>query len=589
MKKQIAIVILVFISLLLATSLAAAQQFTPGFTVTFAPVNPYPDQRVLVTVQAQDYEQNKENLGQVDYLLKNPVTSDDDIIISGSLVFDENGLASFDFLAPSAQDTYDLLLTLTYAEDAVFQQKFALVVETALPDSVATVFAGLGLFVSVMIIMAVGTEVVIEFLKTIMGFKTKPTAMQALEQLRTEIPGAIAGLGIDPSRQKDLEKLLKGVTQAVKSFENPEEMSSAILAGDFRQAYESLETLKGANVSNFEKLRAEALRYLQQAFDLLYQRLPASEAWVRPHQKVLMDKISSLKKDEALKDLDAFGEFKKIQSAITKHTSQITAEWVMEQTNTYLESGRKIVNDRLEEDVIKTLKGLGISDKSLDVLRQALNEHLDQVEDLAHDKVASYALTVRNLLGALEARRNEIQSPGRKIWRSLRESQQPIGWLLLWFLLFGILIAWPVLRVMQVFGMIPALLIVLAVALALGLLAVGLTYLVAHKIEQNKADLELIAKDAPQYVRAEKIERTLGFFLRFVLERVFNAILGRESDIRAAIRYGQIDPEILSVQLIQRQCAQIEFALAAVEKSQVIGLQKLLKRLHKGLHKLAAV
>jgi hypothetical protein len=71
-----------------------------------------------------------------------------------------------------------------------------------------------------------------------------------------------------------------------------------------------------------------------------------------------------------------------------------------------------------------------------------------------------------------------------------------------------------------------------------------LTYLIARRIEQNKANLELIAKDAPQYVRAEKIERTLGFFLRFVLERVFNAILGRESDIRAAIRYGQIDPLI---------------------------------------------
>ena len=82
------------------------------------------------------------------------------------------------------------------------------------PDTftnIENVLGTLGVFSAFMLILAVGTEVTLDSLKVIAGFKSKPTAMETVNQLRTWLPGSLEELGASETAVSKLKLTLNAM------------------------------------------------------------------------------------------------------------------------------------------------------------------------------------------------------------------------------------------------------------------------------------------------------------------------------------------------------------------------------------------
>ncbi len=84
----------------------------------------------------------------------------------------------------------------------------------AKPDTftnIENVLGTLGVFSAFMLILAVGAEVTIDSLKVIAGFKSKPTAMETVNQLRSWLPGSLEELGAGEAAVSKLKLTLNAM------------------------------------------------------------------------------------------------------------------------------------------------------------------------------------------------------------------------------------------------------------------------------------------------------------------------------------------------------------------------------------------
>ena len=107
--------------------------------------------------------------------------------------------------------------------------------ESNLPDDLARVFAGLGIFFAIMAIVAVGTEVVIDTFKVALGFKSKVTATEGLEKMEKYMPGQLASLGVSPEQLAQFKTTAADMRATLSSYLKPVEdltaAKSSIQAG----------------------------------------------------------------------------------------------------------------------------------------------------------------------------------------------------------------------------------------------------------------------------------------------------------------------------------------------------------------------
>jgi hypothetical protein len=94
--------------------------------------------------------------------------------------------------------------------------------------------------------------------------------------------------------------------------------------------------------------------------------------------------------------------------------------WLDLQTDNFLEGGRAQVEQALKDNVLTTLRDLGFPTSLVDTFEAEIKDTLDHAQRLAGLQARTYTESVKNLLLAVEERRQEMQSPARKVWRNLR-------------------------------------------------------------------------------------------------------------------------------------------------------------------------
>ena len=121
-----------------------------------------------------------------------------------------------------------------------------------LPDQFQRIFAGLGMFFAIMAIMALGTEVVIDNLKVMIGLKSKVSASAALERMEKLLPGKLAGLGVGAVEQSQVKSLINDLKETIQPVEDVRSVAVNIQKGDFGEAYNGIVALvpaKGTKVA----------------------------------------------------------------------------------------------------------------------------------------------------------------------------------------------------------------------------------------------------------------------------------------------------------------------------------------------------
>jgi hypothetical protein len=474
---------------------------------------------------------------------------------SGTITIEKDGTGEFPipFFSPSEESDYKVEIKLT-AKSAVLNEgdttspnqvslPASLNVYSALPAGLSQLFAGLGLFAAVMAIMAVGTEVVVEMLKSMVGLKSKVTAMEAFNELKSELPGLLAGAGVDAKARQKITDLVDKTKEMLKPVEDINGIVDKIKAGSFFEAFEALNQLKiGINGSADaqKKLKEDAKAKLRAGLVQLARRMGVTHEMTAAAE----EKALKLVDDATAGNIDAL--IKQVFSALQEmlYNPKEVESWLLGQMDQYLTEGKDELGKFMNE-CLGNIAGLGIDEASA---KKWFEDTLNAVEQTARDKSEVYAHSVRNLLNAVEERRNEVQSPARLFWRRLRDSYLP-----LWFfdmvligvplgIIFGFakvnLLGWIVAMLPPNLDVTLSL-VAWGAALLSGILVGVILWLLSLLISVTGEESKRMRER-----RAGPPHGTIGHFLRFTVERLYNRFMGRGSNVVDPVRYGSVDKQV---------------------------------------------
>jgi hypothetical protein len=280
-------------------------------------------------------------------------------------------------------------------------------------DSLEEALGTLGIFAAFMLILAVGTEAVIDSVKLVSGFKSKPTALDSVNKLKEWLPGSLEGIGASASAVRQLNKTLDSMTSIMADVDRV----SVDLATIDQWLPDALKDLSVGGVQQLLDEKLPALRAQLQAKGASQQALQTVETWVRGALSTIEATTAGelmLRWREALKILNQPDE------VITRLLTTLET-WLPGVLTNLTVTGAKRVFETAFPELEKKLKAEGVSDASIQQFRPWLEGALHYIErNMVPDIENAYTASLTNLLRSVEERREIIQSPLRKVFRWLK-------------------------------------------------------------------------------------------------------------------------------------------------------------------------
>jgi hypothetical protein len=341
------------------------------------------------------------------------------------------------------------------------------------------------------------------------GLSKLPPELAVSDEVKSRLENKIDAVTLGTAGQllENLSTILKG---GVPTIEDK-------YIDEFKQSIQ--DDVRKAVVRGLDELKKVARTQMSTVLDGLARSLHLSNEVADRIEKHLEKEIDNVTL-ETVEDL-----LNTLFKNLREQAHQWTGEWLTTQVDGLLTQGRDVVCAHLDQEVLPALKGLGFDDKTVEPI---LKKALKSLEEQAREPVMVYVKSVSQLLQAVEERRNEIQSPLRKVYRCLRDSGIPF-WGSSTGVVVGVVAAWLTgSRVWAVFKpaadtIVPlkGVLATLAAGLVAGL-AVGL--LVGWPLSKLGG-------------------RSLGDVLRYDIEKLYNSIKG--STKQKPEDYGKPDQETI--------------------------------------------
>ena len=265
-------------------------------------------------------------------------------------------------------------------------------------DKLSEVLGALGLFSALMVVLALGTEVMIDALKFFVGLKSKPTSLDALNTFADELPGQLDGLGLSNESMDKVKQLAADIQVALKPIQPAQQITQKVRDGDLRGA--------------FDLLNSSDMTVVKQSLDTGLSTL-ITRLGVSPEQtQSLVKKALILVGNPTPQQAEA-----QILNSLQQVAPLIVQTWAEGNTQAVATGGRTALLQRFNQEVVPDLEKLGLNDQAIQALRGQLDTTINQLSTQS----TVYLQSVRNLMQAVKNRRNDMQSPLRKFWRKLRE------------------------------------------------------------------------------------------------------------------------------------------------------------------------
>lgn len=297
--------------------------------------------------------------------------------------------------------------------------------QSNLPAELGAIFAGLGIFIAVMSIVAVGTEVVIDTFKVAVGLKSKVTAMDALDRMEKYMPGQLATLGVSAGAQRQFQTLTQEMRTTLAQTLRPVEqfglMRQQVRAGQFGDAYAIAEALVpyagDVAASNLNTFRRAMNAFVNKIIASAKENLQLNPQVIDAFGAQLQAQVASFEGKNPGHFLEDF--FTMLQDA---HfwSVEIADGWLEKQMDAFFTTSTTAVMQHFEANLKPFLLGIGFAPNSVHSLQLNLQSQLQLVQAGVDEAADSYLTSLRNVLDAVELRRFNTQSPARKIWRLLR-------------------------------------------------------------------------------------------------------------------------------------------------------------------------
>ena len=266
-------------------------------------------------------------------------------------------------------------------------------------DKLSEMLGALGLFSALMVVLALGTEVMIDALKFFVGLKSKPASLDSLKTFADELPGQLDGLGLSNESMDKVKQLAADMQVALKPIPPTQQITQKVKDGDLKGAFDLL---------NSSGDMAAVKKSLDTGLSTLIAR------WgVSPEQtKSLVAKTLILMGNPTPQQAQA-----QILDSLQQVAPLIVQTWAEGNTQAIATAGHDALVQRFDQDIVPDLEKLGLNAQAIQAIRGQLAVTINQLSTQS----TVYLQSVQNLMQAVENRRNEMQSPLRKLWRKLRK------------------------------------------------------------------------------------------------------------------------------------------------------------------------
>ena len=296
--------------------------------------------------------------------------------------------------------------------------------ETAPGDSffngISSIFAILGVYIVTMFTMAIGTEILVDILKGILGkplgLKSKPNTQKTLEQYKMFLPGKLDDLGISSEAKlriekqiNDLEKLLEpAFTAEALNYHLRQKEFSAALAdiGAENVLSDQIDKVKDATNSQIQNIVAniDTTTSLGKAVQVALRKGDLVEKSGR-----IIDRLARRAEDVTPEQLYA-GTVELVSGEIA---SGVTA-WTRAYFNSLQEESYEAAKSVYENQLKPQIDAFGLSDNLRQKIDDEFNQFLNNLETYRGTDI--YLESLNGILSTLEAQRDAARS-GIGKWR----------------------------------------------------------------------------------------------------------------------------------------------------------------------------
>ncbi len=315
---------------------------------------------------------------------------------------------------------------LNDAQTAVYQQESPPTGDTtgsSFFDGLSSIFAVLGVYIVTMFTMAIGTEILVDIVKGILGkplgLKSKPNTRKTLDDYKMFLPGQLEDLGISAEAKLKLEKQLRDLENLLQPAFTVETAVNQLQEKEFSAA---LMTLGMETIG--EDLLDQAKNVTKDQLQQLIDRIDSKSTLGKTVQVALKKGKLAEKADQAIDKLFRKAEKitpEQIYTAVSELVSGEVAGGVTAWTRAYLnslqqesyESASAIYQNQLKPQI----ESFGLPPNVQQQVEGQFDRFLENLHTYRGTDV--YLESMNRLLLELETQRNIVRSSLGQAWEWL--------------------------------------------------------------------------------------------------------------------------------------------------------------------------
>ncbi len=296
---------------------------------------------------------------------------------------------------------------------------------SSLPEGLSRIFASLGLYIVTMFTMAIGTEIMVDVFKLIVGLRSKPTAKDTLKDYEKMLPGTLDSLGIGAEARAHLEdqvSALKGILRPVI------EVETAVVALKQKDFDAALAVFRQENP---QVALVEAARdVLIEQVDTAVARLSGSTAFGSfiPDSLIqsLKGKITELAADAA--DITPNQLYQKGVVLLSGELADPITLWAEAQVANLQTLSYQQAQLIYQRDILPQIKNAGLTENLQKTITLQFENLLQNIR-LSHE-ADQYLNALNKMLLEVEKQRDELAAIWRKMLKRLAQAlESRISWL----------------------------------------------------------------------------------------------------------------------------------------------------------------
>lgn len=287
-------------------------------------------------------------------------------------------------------------------------------VDSPVLDGINAIFATLGVYIVTMFTMAIGTEIVVDILKGIIGkpfgLKSRPNTRKAIAEYKAFLPGKLDDLGISAEAKRRLEKQVEDLEKLLEPAFMAEAVTYHLREKEFSEALTAVGA-DGIGTDLIDQAKEATKGQLQELIDSI-----DTTSTLGKTIQVTFKKGNILQKVE--RKIDRLGRKaaqitpEQIYAATSELVSGEIAAGVTAWTRAYFnglqaesyETAKSIYENKLQPQI----RAFGLSDKLQQQIEGQFDRFLNSLQTYRSTDI--YIDSLNQLLTDLENQRNQVQS-----------------------------------------------------------------------------------------------------------------------------------------------------------------------------------